>query len=186
MHSVWKSLLKKSHYSKIQFWQNFTIFSGNQSCQQLKSPKPQHFHEFFTKKKNRQLSREIIVEFLDKKWRFRTVWKWGTKSKRCQIKIERHFWWFSNTVYVLEYWIFQLHNMQIVHFSSFLLWVLSPNYFDGLLQVEGILQNTEGGVDVETIGNFEVPSLNTFDKSQPLDDLLIRRRSLHSSPANSR
>ena len=76
--------------------------------------------------------------------------------------------------------------MQIVHFSSFLLWVLSPNYFDGLLQVEGILQNTEGGVDVETIGNFEVPSLNTFDKSQPLDDLLIRRRSLHSSPANSR
>ena len=76
--------------------------------------------------------------------------------------------------------------MQIVHFPSFLLWVLSPNYFDGLLQVEGILQNTEGGVDVETIGNFEVPSLNTFDKSQPLDDLLIRRRSLHSSPANSR
>ena len=76
--------------------------------------------------------------------------------------------------------------MQIVQFSSFLLWVLSPNYFDGLLQVEGILQNTEGGVDVETIGNFEVPSLNTFDKSQPLDDLLIRRRSLHSSPANSR
>lgn len=53
-------------------------------------------------------------------------------------------------------------------------------------EVEGILQNTEGGVDVETIGNFEVPSLNTFDKSQPLDDLLIRRRSLHSSPANSR
>jgi len=53
-------------------------------------------------------------------------------------------------------------------------------------EVEGILQNTEGGVDVEKIGNFEVPSLNTFDKSQPLDDLLIRRRSLHSSPANSR
>ena len=27
------------------FWQ---FFSWNQSCQQLKSPKPQHFHEFFT------------------------------------------------------------------------------------------------------------------------------------------
>ena len=52
------------------FWQ---FFSWNQSCQQLKSPKSQHFHEFFTPK-NRQLSREIKVEFLDKKWRFRTVW----------------------------------------------------------------------------------------------------------------
>lgn len=53
-------------------------------------------------------------------------------------------------------------------------------------EVEGILQNTAGGVDVNSIGDFEVPELNTFDKSQPLDDLLIRRRSLHSSPANSR
>ena len=53
-------------------------------------------------------------------------------------------------------------------------------------QVEGILQNTAGGIDVETIEDFEAPSLNTFEKSQPLDDLLIRRRSLHSSPANSR
>ena len=35
--------------------------------------KPQHFHEFFTQK-NRQFSRDIKVEFLDKKWRFRTVW----------------------------------------------------------------------------------------------------------------
>ena len=31
------------------FWQ---FFSWNQSCQQLKSPKPQHFHEFFTPKKS--------------------------------------------------------------------------------------------------------------------------------------
>ena len=29
------------------FWQ---FFSWNQSCQQLKSPKPQHFHKFFTQK----------------------------------------------------------------------------------------------------------------------------------------
>ena len=48
------------------------IFSWNQSCQQLKSPKPQHFHEFFTQK-NHQFFRDIKVEFLDKKWRFRTV-----------------------------------------------------------------------------------------------------------------
>ena len=45
------------------FWQ---FFSSNQSCQQVKSPKPQHFHEFFTQK--------IKIGFLDKKWRFRTVW----------------------------------------------------------------------------------------------------------------
>ena len=51
------------------FWQ---FFSWNQSCQQLKSPKPQHFHEF-SAQKIRQFSQEIKVEFLDKKWRFRTV-----------------------------------------------------------------------------------------------------------------
>ena len=45
---------------------------------------PQHFHVFFTQK-IRQLSRQIKVEFLDKKWRFRTVWYrvfqqvWGPK-----------------------------------------------------------------------------------------------------------
>ena len=38
------------------FWQ---FFSWNQSCQQLKSPKPQHFHEFFTQK-NRHFFREIF------------------------------------------------------------------------------------------------------------------------------
>ena len=75
--------------------------------------------------------------------------------------------------------------MQISDDDVHTLVLLSLNYFDGL-QVEGILQNTESGKNVEKIDNFEVPSLNTFDKSQPLDDLLIRRRSLHSSPANSR
>ena len=102
------TLLQKSIFCpKIQFSQIPTFsrvfhpkfiwqfFSWNQSCQQLKSPKPQHFHEFFTQffltiflvksklstakktktttfspKKNRQFSREIIVDFLDRKWRF--------------------------------------------------------------------------------------------------------------------
>ena len=76
-------------YSILQF------FSGNQSCQQLKSASPQHFHEFFTliyltiflvksklliAKKSKTVafsrvfnykfdnfSREIKVQFLDKK-----------------------------------------------------------------------------------------------------------------------
>ena len=34
---------------------------------------PQHFHEFFTQIFFDNFSREIKVEFLDKKWRFRTV-----------------------------------------------------------------------------------------------------------------
>ena len=59
-------------YSKPQHFHEF--FSWNQSCKQLKSPKPQHFHEFFSQR-NRQFSREMNVEFLDKKWRFRTVCK---------------------------------------------------------------------------------------------------------------
>ena len=54
------------------FWQ---FFSWNQSCQQLESPKPQHFHEFFTPQKIRQFSREIKVEFLGKNLTFRIVCK---------------------------------------------------------------------------------------------------------------
>ena len=34
---------------------------------QLKSPKPQHFHEFFTQKKIDNFSREIKVEFFGQK-----------------------------------------------------------------------------------------------------------------------
>ena len=58
--STWKiffSLSSSSHYSKSQiFVQKFNFdktlqfFSGNQSCQQLKSSKLKHFHEFFTQK----------------------------------------------------------------------------------------------------------------------------------------
>ena len=85
------TLFEKSNFCpKIQFWHNHNIFtsfppklfwqffSWNQSCQQLRSPKPQHFHEFFILK-NRQFLRKIKVEFLDKKWRFRTVWKYSEK-----------------------------------------------------------------------------------------------------------
>ena len=70
------TLFEKSNFCpKIQFWQNPNIFtsfspkffwqffSWNQSCQQLKSPKPQHFHEFYTPK-NRQFSREIFLNHL--------------------------------------------------------------------------------------------------------------------------
>ena len=68
-HAVNMLILHMTHYSKSQifvqkfnfdktptfsrvfnanfFWQ---FFSWNQSCQQLKCPKPQHFHEFFTQK----------------------------------------------------------------------------------------------------------------------------------------
>ena len=40
-------------FHPIFFWQ---FFSWNQSCQQLKSPKPQHFHEFFHPNKTTNFS----------------------------------------------------------------------------------------------------------------------------------
>ena len=80
---------------KFNFEKPLQFISGNQSCQPLKSANPQHFHEFFTQffltiflvklklstakksktitfsqvfhPKYRQFSREIKVEFLDKK-----------------------------------------------------------------------------------------------------------------------
>ena len=50
-----RTLFEKSNFCPtIQFWQNPNIFtqffSWNLSCQELRSPKPQHFHEFFTQK----------------------------------------------------------------------------------------------------------------------------------------
>ena len=93
------------------FWQ---FFSWNQSCQQLKSPKPQHFHEFFTqKKKNRQFSREIKVEFLDKTWRFGTVcWHFsfsyrfaqGRKLHSCPLDCGHHGWRGSLQSFCIDAW----------------------------------------------------------------------------------
>ena len=57
---------KPQHFTSFSpqfFWQ---FFSLNQSYQQPKSPKPQHFHEFFSPKKKSTFFREIIVEFLNK------------------------------------------------------------------------------------------------------------------------
>ena len=119
------SLRARPHYSKSQifvqkfnfdntptcsrvfhqkfFWQ---FFSWNQSCQQLKSPKPQHFHEFFIQK-NRQFSREIKVEFLDKnedfvKWAF-----FFQNLAKIQAKPMRQFH-STVTVVVIWWWIFNV------------------------------------------------------------------------------
>ena len=49
--------LKTTTFSRVFhprfFWQ---FFSWNESCHQLKSPKPQHVHEFFTPKKSTIIS----------------------------------------------------------------------------------------------------------------------------------
>ena len=81
------------HSNFFFFWQ---FFSWNQSCQQLKSPKPQHFHEFFTPK-NLQFSREIKVEFLDTKWRFRTVCKMGKMGDVMHASIHLNTLWYTKT-----------------------------------------------------------------------------------------
>ena len=98
--SVIVTIRKVLFCQKIQFWQNFTILSGNQSCQQLKSANPQHFHEFFTQnfftiflvksklstaKKSkaatfsRVFTQNNLTIFLGK-WRFRTVWQCCIKA----------------------------------------------------------------------------------------------------------
>ena len=64
------------------FWQ---FFSWNQSCQQLKSPKPQHFHKFFTQKKSTIFSGNQSWIF-GQKWRFRTVCN-EFKTVSCKIHI---------------------------------------------------------------------------------------------------
>ena len=73
-------MTKPQHFTSFSpkiFWQ---FFSWNQSCQQLKSSKPQHFHYFFTQKIDDFLGKPK-VEFLDKRLRFRTVWKSAGKFK---------------------------------------------------------------------------------------------------------
>ena len=70
-HSVSKLLYKVSfsHFIPFFFWQ---FFSWNQSCQQLKRPKPQHFHEFFTQKSIIFSGNQSWI--FGQKWRFWTVW----------------------------------------------------------------------------------------------------------------
>ena len=54
---------KTPTFSRVFHPNFFDNFSREiKGCQQLKSPKPQHFHEFSTQK-NRQIYREIKVEF---------------------------------------------------------------------------------------------------------------------------
>ena len=79
------TVFENTHYYKIQFWQNpniftsfsskffLTIFVVKSKLYKAKKSKTTTFHEFFTQK-NRQFSRKIIVENLDKKWRFRSLW----------------------------------------------------------------------------------------------------------------
>ena len=66
--------------------------------------KPQHFHEFFTQK-NRQFSREIKFEFLDKKWRFRTV---------CRITFLYNI---SSLSSVKSHFSFFLEDGSLIHFN---------------------------------------------------------------------
>ena len=65
-----------AHYSKSQILhQNFlAIFLVKSKLSTAGKSKTTTFSRVFNPKKNRQFSREIKVEFLDKKWRFRTVW----------------------------------------------------------------------------------------------------------------
>ena len=92
-----------THYSKSQifvqkfnfdkpptfsrdFHPNFslTIFLVKSKLSTATKSKTTTFHEFFTQK-NRQFSREIKVDFLDKKWRFGTVWLFWRQNSNIEF-----------------------------------------------------------------------------------------------------
>ncbi len=87
---------------------------------------------------------------------------------------------------------FQDSLRKVAVFDDFDIFIDFQRFFT-VFQVEGILHNaseeTNGGLlapSVPVDQEVDVPTLNKFDQIQPLDDLLIRRRSIQSSPANSR
>ena len=145
-HAVNMLILHMTHYSKSQifvqkfnfdktptfsrvfnanfFWQ---FFSWNQSCQQLKCPIPQHFHEFFTPK-NRQFSWEIKVGFLDKKWRFGTVCM--TRTLKRTLNASSHMVW--KGVRVLFYPINKGCNLPLCVFG---VWVIHVTFQSSINQV---------------------------------------------------
>ena len=134
------------------FWQ---FFSWNQRCLQVKSTKPQHFHEFFTQK-NRQFFREIKVEFLDKKWRFRTVWFDWTFDVNSKRFFSRKHW--------------QTWNDKFMHLKD-LIW--KTHIYMATLYVDGTdicpwtklhRKQTKG------IENFE--KMNVFSPNLPLPQAL--------------
>ena len=111
---------KSNSCPKIQFWSNPNIFtkiffgnffSWNQSCQQLKSPKPQHFHEFFTPQKSTIFLGNQRLNFWTKKEDFeqcglRNVWTtcWANPRDTArhiflnQLKINHKCLWASMTL----------------------------------------------------------------------------------------
>ena len=81
--NVQKFSFDKSPKSSRVFHPNFfwTIFLVKSKLSTAKQSKTTTFSRVFHPKKNRQFSREIKVEFLNKKWRFRTVCYCSLKKK---------------------------------------------------------------------------------------------------------
>ena len=93
-------------FPQFFFWQ---FFSSNQSCQQLKSPKPQHIHEFFTPKIDNFLgifllyssstllscNKSLIMASMPTC--NRDSWVWVPTDWRCRLGI-----WFSLAIVILR------------------------------------------------------------------------------------
>ena len=82
-HTIRKSqiFVQKSNFDKTPTFSRvfhpkffLTIFLVKSNLSTAKKSKTKTFSRVFHPPKKRQFSREIKVEFLDKKWRFRTVW----------------------------------------------------------------------------------------------------------------
>ena len=107
-------LTKKPTFSRVFhpnfFWQ---FFSWNQSCHQLRSLKPQHFHEFFTPIK--------IDNFLGKSklnfWTKNEDFEQCAERKRATKYSLEDSWWITSDFFEFdhEFWM----NEKIVFFSVF-------------------------------------------------------------------
>ena len=134
------------------FWQ---FFLWNQSCQQLKSPKPQHFHELFTQK---------IGNFLGKsKLNF---WTKNEDFEQCDL-IE-HLTWIQSDFFYRKHW--QTWNDKFMHLKD-LIW--KTHIYMATLYVDGTdicpwtklhRKQTKG------IENFE--KMNVFSPNLPLPQAL--------------
>ena len=81
-------------FSTNFFWQ---FFSWNQSCQQLKTPKPQHFHDFFIQKFFDDFLGKSKLNFWSKLWDFEQCDFWIITEITEYFEAVSHEWYWYNS-----------------------------------------------------------------------------------------
>ena len=97
------------------FWQ---FFSWNQSCQQLKSPKPQQFHEFFTQKIDNFFGKSKLNFWTKNEYFEQCVMQAENSFKNVVLapKIQNIFFFFSalKNVCLDKFWSLNLLQKQLL------------------------------------------------------------------------